>query len=140
MGLALNEPIADNLSGIVDARRRNKIPAGVGRDEFVQVGHPAFAKDVRVLRPASDSRSANDLAAIVNASGVAERSAERAQIGHHAITPEAGMEGPSDRIGQASHFAAIIDGSSEAHRAARERSEVGYCTVAEDDGAREPSR
>ena len=83
-------------------------------------------------------RATEDLAAIVNACGVAERAAERAQVGHHAMAPEAGVEGATGCIRQASHFAAIVDGSPEARRTAREGSEVDDATVAEDDGAREP--
>lgn len=134
--MAIDGSIGDDLAGIVDARCRNESPARARWDEFVEVIHLAFAEDVRMLLPTGDCCSANDLATIVNASGVAERSAQRAQVAHQAVAPEAGVKVPGGRICQASHFATTIDGSPGARRATGERSEISDHTVAEDDGAR----
>src|SRR5258708_671540 len=41
-GLAIGASVADNLIGIIDARRRNESPARVRRDEFVRVSHLAL--------------------------------------------------------------------------------------------------
>jgi hypothetical protein len=84
-------PVTNDLAAVVNAHRLLQNPAGVGRDQAVQVRHLAIDQQEGMAFAVRGTGSANDVARVVNAIGRASGAAECAQVGHLPVAVDEGV-------------------------------------------------
>src|SRR5579884_357535 len=92
--LAVINSGSDDLASVVDAVSSGEVPAGLSRQQGIQVNHGSVQqrKGVCLLVPGSPGIS-DDSAGVVDPVGIALRAAQRPEIVRRSVDPRGGLSG-----------------------------------------------